>query len=31
MRRTVLRMDPGEPGGGSSIAGELARFREDQR
>jgi hypothetical protein len=30
MRRTVLRVDPGEPGG-SSIAGELARFREDER
>jgi hypothetical protein len=30
MRRTVLRMDPGEPDG-SIIAGQLARFGEDER
>jgi len=30
MRRTVLRMDLGEPDG-INIADELARFREDGR
>jgi hypothetical protein len=30
MRRTVLGMDLGEPDG-INAAGELARFREDER